>query len=324
MWGNRLGWGISLIIAVAVVGSLTYYARAASVVSKPTPFASDAADNVVAISVPAQTVLGATPKPCDAAQAYSEAIALYRKEPSLYDDVAAGISRAGDAAKLPAIQRLIEAKDCGQMTLFSAEPHRVVRYGEVPEIEALRTIGRAAVRVGLVHQQAGRNADAIPCYLAAFALGAKLYDERLTYRELLVANELMGEGGVAFSRLSFNTGDTIRSESAQKFEAARRSTYTTSVLPVAQKLISIDARVVSEHAGDVFYLADHADDRMWRVEAILALGRMRFFVGEGRRLGDQRGATRQLKQLLNDKHPVIRAAAKAALDLTREQMRTLG
>ncbi|MDQ3439968.1 MAG: hypothetical protein M3478_06410 [Planctomycetota bacterium] len=324
MWGNRLGWGISLVIAVAVVGSLTYYARAASVVSNPTPFAADAADNVVAISVPAQTVLGTAPKTCDAAQAYSEAIALYRKEPSLYDDVASGVSRASDASKLPAIQRLIEAKDCGQMTLFAAEPHRVVRYGEVPEIEALRTIGRATVRVGLVQQQAGRNADAIQCYLAAFGLGSKLYDERLTYRELLVANELMGEGGVAFSRLAFNTGDTARSESAQKFEAARRSTYTAHVLPVAQRLISIDARVVSEHAGDVFHLANHADDRMWRVEAILALGRMRFFVGEGRRLGDQRGATKQLKQLVNDKDPVIRAAAKAALDLTREQMRTLG
>ena len=324
MWGNRLGWAISFVITVAVVGALTYYARAASAVSAPTPFAADAADNAVTIPVPAQTVFGAKPEDCDAAQAYSEAIALYRKEPGTYDDVAAGISRASDASRLPAIRRLIEAKDCGQMTLFVAEPHRVVRYGEVPEIEALRNVGRAAVRVGLMQQQAGRNADAVQCYLAAFALGAKLYDERLTYRELLVGNELMGEGGVAFSRLSFNTGETARSESAQKFEAARRTTYTSNVLPVAQKLISVDARVVSQHAGDVFYLAERAGDRMWRVEAILALGRMRFFVGEARRLGDQRGATRQLKQLVNDKDPVIRAAAKAALDLTREQMRTLG
>jgi hypothetical protein len=76
--------------------------------------------------------------------------------------------------------------------------------------------------------------------------------------------------------------------------------------------------------GDVFYLAQHAQERMWRVEAILALGRMKYFVGEGGRRGDQRGATRHLKQHALDKDPVIRAAAKAALELTREQMRTLG
>jgi hypothetical protein len=63
---------------------------------------------------------------------------------------------------------------------------------------------------------------------------------------------------------------------------------------------------------------------MWRVEAILALGRMLFYDCEGRRIGDQRGASRALTNHLTDKDPVIRAAAKAALDLTREQMRTLG
>jgi hypothetical protein len=298
MWGNRLGWAISLVIAVAVVGALTYYARAASAVSAPTPFAADAADNPVAIPVSPQTVLSAKPKDCDAAQAYSEAIALYRKEPG--------------------------AKDCAQMTLFAAEPHRVVRYGEVPEIEALLAVGRATIQIGLLKQKANLNAEAISCFEAAFALGAKLYDERLTYYELMAGNDLLGAAGVGLSSLTFKSGNTARTESAHKFESARRNTYTTNVGPVAQKLISIDAGVVSQHAGDVFYLAERAGDRMWRVEAILALGRMRFFVGEARRLGDQRGATRQLKQLMNDKDPVIRAAAKAALDLTREQMRTLG
>ena len=74
----------------------------------------------------------------------------------------------------------------------------------------------------------------------------------------------------------------------------------------------------------MFYLAENGSERMWRVEAILALGRMQYFVGAGGRRGDQRGATRQLKQHALDKDPVIRAAAKAALELTREQMRTLG
>ncbi len=323
MWGNRLGWGISAVIALVAISSLRFYARGAGMISPPTSFGVDAADDVLGISVPAQSVIGSD-KPCDAAQPYSEALALYRREPGVYDDVAAGTSRASDVSRLPAVQRLIEGTHCRHMSLFAGEPDRVVRYGDAPDIEALRTIGKAAVRVGLMHQQAKRNPDAIRCYEAAFAVGAKLHDERLTYRQMMAGMELMGEAGVALSRLTFAAGDTKRSEAAQKFEAARRRTLTAHVQPVAQKLISIDRDVVGQHVGDVFHLAEHAEERMWRVEAIFALGRMQYFVGEGGRRGDQRGATRHLEQHALDKDPVIRAAAKAALELTREQMRTLG
>jgi hypothetical protein len=324
MWGNRLGWGISAAIAIVVVGSLTFLVRAASRISDATDFGRDAAGNSVAISVPAQQVVGGTPQTCDAAQPYSEALALYRREPTLYDDIAGGTSRATDASKLPAVQRLIEGTHCSSMTLFSADPAQVVRYGDAPDLEALRSLGRAAVRVGLVHQQAKRNPAAIKCYEAAFALGSKLYDERLTYREMMIGNELMGESGVGLSRLAFNMGDTSRSEAAQKFELARRAAFTSNALPIATKLISIDPNIVAAHAGDMFYLAEHATERVWRVEAIMGLGRMRFFVGTDGRIGDQRGATRALKRIADEKDPVIRAAAKAALELTREQMRTLG
>jgi len=180
------------------------------------------------------------------------------------------------------------------------------------------------VRLGLGHQAAKRNDEAAKCYEAAFALGSKLFEERLTHRELMAGLELMGEAGVGLSRLTFAGGDKARSDAATKFEAARRDLFNARVQPASAALISIDPKVVSRHAGDVFYIADNARERVWRVEAILSLGRMRFFVGEGGRIGDQRGAAKQLKRYLEDQDPVIRAAAKAALDLTREQMRMLG
>ncbi len=324
MWGNRLGWGISAAIAIVVVGSFALYVRQASVLSPPTAFGVDAAAGSAAIGAASGDVLRGAQQPCDAATHYSEAIALYARDPSAYDAVAGGTSKASDASKLPAVGRLMEGVHCGQMTLFTNDPARVVRYGDVPELEALRAVGKAAVRVGLMHQAAKRNAEAIRCYEAAFALGVKLYDDRLTYRELMAGSELMGEAGAALKRLTFTMGDTARSSAAQSFDAARLASFTAKVQPVAAKLISIDPRTVSQHAGDVFLLADGAKERVWRVEAILALGRMRFFVGEGRRIGDQRGAEHRLKEHLNDKDPVIRTAAKAALDLTREQMRSLG
>ena len=86
-------------------------------------------------------------------------------------------------------------------------------------------------------------------------------------------------------------------------------------------LTAVDDKVVSEHAGDVFYLAQHAGDRVWRVEAIFALGRMKYFVGSEGRAADQRGAPRMLQKLTEDSDPVIRAAAVAGRDLTIDEYR---
>ena len=61
---------------------------------------------------------------------------------------------------------------------------------------------------------------------------------------------------------------------------------------------------------------------MWRVEAILALGRVRFFSGISRSAADQRAALAGVKRIAaDDPDPIVRAAAEAARDLTAEQYR---
>ena len=62
---------------------------------------------------------------------------------------------------------------------------------------------------------------------------------------------------------------------------------------------------------------------MFRVEAIFAMGRMRFFAGENGRIGNQRGAIQELKKLAEDPDPIIRLAATEARDLTIEQYRIM-
>ena len=62
-------------------------------------------------------------------------------------------------------------------------------------------------------------------------------------------------------------------------------------------------------------LAVNGGDLMWRVEAILALGRCRY---TSPRAGDQLGAARLIDQLMNDPEPRIKLAASVAKSLTRE------
>ena len=78
-----------------------------------------------------------------------------------------------------------------------------------------------------------------------------------------------------------------------------------------------------QHTGDIFYLAKNAADRVWRVEAIVALGRMKYFVGDADSVADQRGAMRLVREWSDDPNQdvVTRQAAKAARDLTIEQYR---
>ena len=87
---------------------------------------------------------------------------------------------------------------------------------------------------------------------------------------------------------------------------------------------SIDQNVIRQHTGDIFEIANRSQERMWRVEAILKLGRMKFDVGGNRgRFGDQAGAKRYLKSRVSDPDPFIKTAAKAAKDLTIEQYRSM-
>jgi hypothetical protein len=124
-------------------------------------------------------------------------------------------------------------------------------------------------------------------------------------------------------RIAKESGDAQRAAAIERFEAGRQQFYAERMQPMARVLRSIDPGVVRRHAGDVFYFAEHAAERMWRIEAILSMGRMRYFVGQGGTLGDQRGANQLLKKYLNDPDPLIRQAAKAAQQLTVEQYRSL-
>jgi hypothetical protein len=270
-------------------------------------------------------------EPCDAGSLVREAIALYRRDVAAYDAFAAtGRPGTPEAAELAAIDKLVEATNCTRMTLFADHPGEVVRYGEVRDLAALRTLGEiAAVRLGLNYKRVNNTKEATRYLQATFALGAKLFQERLTYAEAHVGLELMATSAPALLELAKAGRDAARTAELEQFEQGRQQLVTEQVQPMARMLRSIDAQVVARHAGDVFYFAEPragggSFDRMWRVEAILALGRMRYFVGGEGRAGDQRAATQRLQTYLTDPDPVIREAANAALDLTLEEYRMLG
>ena len=76
--------------------------------------------------------------------------------------------------------------------------------------------------------------------------------------------------------------------------------------------------------GDILDLALHSKEPMWRTEALLKLGRMRWMMGV--KYGDQKWSLRVLKQVAEEQSAPenVKAAAVAGRDMTVEQFRMFG
>jgi len=131
---------------------------------------------------------------------------------------------------------------------------------------------------------------------------------------------MMAQGSTMIRQMANDSGDTSRAEAARQFDEARIKYIKERIQPVIRVIMTADQDTLEQYAGDVFYFARHAPERMWRVEAILKIGRYKYNAG---RVGDQRSALKVLKELGTDPDPVIRTAAKAAQELTLEQYHML-
>jgi hypothetical protein len=314
MWGNALGWSISLLMVIAAVAGVRWLDRSARILSAPTTFSQNS-EHTAAISLPVspKKVLPTT-NPSDAAPIYRAAIAMYEQEPETYERFARD-GRLREVDTVPAIDILTQATEYESADFFTQNPREIVNYqNEKPALDALQTLGACARRAGqlIQSQQPGR---ALKLYEATFSLGEKLYNERLIYAELDDGLTMMAESATLIGIL-----DPTRANTAEGFNNARKNYVEQQLLPVLRIIGSADQTILETHAGDVFYFAEHAGDRMWRVEAILKLGRYRFNAG---RFGDQRAAMTLLKKISGDPDPVIRAAANAAINLTEQQYRML-
>jgi hypothetical protein len=313
MWGNTLGWMISIVLLAGMIFGLRAIDTLQQI-SPPTEFGKNPT-TLAKIHLPiSPSTVVAMNDPRDAGPIYREAIDDYLVHHDEYDD----LSPAQIAtAKLRGIDLILSATERSGMRLFADHPEEIVNFNpDKPALSALNKLATTALKMSLRQKT---PADALRFSDAVFSLGAKLFAERVTIAEMQMGLGLMRAGARGIKDNSTKAGDTARVEATDKFLEALQ-TYDNQVLsPTMTVLLSIDPKIVGQHPGDLFYIARNADERVWRVGAIYALGRLRVFAGEGGMLGDQRGADKALKELSSDKDPIIATAAKAAAQMTAEQ-----
>jgi hypothetical protein len=314
MWGNRLGWKISAFIWALAIG-LWVWLNLALAITARTPLSLDE-KNLSAISLPGGAILPQD-DPGDSGELYRQAIALYQDQSTRCEEFA----KDPRGNPPPAIQLVLDAAGKSSMQLFSKTPEQFIDYKALdqhPPLDDLYSMGMTMNVAGLRFQQTGDLPSARQYFRAVYALGQNLARERLVYDEYQKGIGLMG--GSLQGLLDCEKPGSLRAKELNSQISEMEQYNSSFVQPIYNVLASADQGVIGANAGDVFAFATVSQDRMFRVEAILKLGRYRF---DAQRRGDQLGASRYLRKLARDPDPIIRTAAGAATDLTIEQYRMI-
>ena len=317
MWGNRIGWGISAGMAIVMIGLMVLLQWSGTTPSDMTPkFAADAQNLAPLVLTPAPESILSQADACDAADKYREAIAEYQSDPKRYDKV-----NPLELDQMPALDLLVEATNCREMTLFRKDPGTVINFErEKAPVEALRALGRAAGTKANMLRAKGDKGGATKYAEAAFALGTKMYKERVVFEELDAGFASLGEGSYVLAALAKEAGDADRANQYAALDQARIALMKSRIGDLHAITKTIDGNMSARRAGDVFALAEKSKERLWRVEACLQLARTHRFVGDDGRAADQRYAQIVLRRLAdNDPDPVVKTAATKARDITDEQ-----
>ncbi|MGA2443165.1 MAG: hypothetical protein ABSH08_19605 [Tepidisphaeraceae bacterium] len=314
MIGNTLGWKISAVIFLLAVVVGTWLHNQMQITA-PTSLSLDE-KNLAPLSppAPAQPIVDQN-QPQDAGEKYSAAIAAYDENEDACDEFA----KKPVGPPPPPIQLVMDATNLSQMNLFAKNPQTIVDYqSNHPALDKLSKLGQDLQSAALLCRKDHPD-QAMNLLRAAYALGANLYRERVDYDEFSQGMGLMN--GAITAMAEMEPADSSRQKLLQTQQQQVLDFYETHVKPIYDDVISkADQQSIAEHAGDIFRFAAKSKEKMFRVEAILKLGRYRF---DAARAADQLAAPRFLRRFQRDPDPAIQAAAQAAANLTIEQYRMI-
>jgi len=332
MFGNRLGWGISAVLALFTLG-LFWMLAGLNTVSPPSTGIVSRTGNVslnlaknpqkldpLVLPFDVAAILPKMTEAENPAPIYQEAIADFKANPDAYNN-----PPPADFKALKGFAALLRARNCRPSTIFAPRETFIIGYEigsakPLEDVRALFDVAKSASRAAL-SAQPSQEADALLLAEAVFSLGAKMFDERLRYEEMTDGAELMRDGAFLIKKY-----DPSRAQAVAGVDPGLRQLLADRCIPLWTVISSVDPGVVGRTGGDIFYIAKHAKERLWQIEATLKLGRLKHDQGEGGRGADGRAAALAVKRMANDDalDPAVRTAAQRAVDLTVEQHRMLG
>jgi hypothetical protein len=325
MWGNQRGWILSAILA-ALMGGLLAWSMVPPMPTAPT-------GTLTLAMQPADLAIdpgGVLPPPNgddDAATAYRKAAADWNANKAAY--VALSDKITDVAKQVPdAVKQVVAASDDGTMTLFAPNPDEVINYeSEHPMLDGLFAAGSLSNSLALRYTT-DQYKDPVKANLyadAAFNLGRHLYQERIVFAEWMDGLNLMSDAALILQK---TRSDPTDAQNCRDFALAINDFRKDKVERLWEIIGGIGDEDKATYAGDIFQIARESPERMWRVEAILKLGRFKFNAATR---GDQFGAKRTLRAMaaMQSVSPdpltqlSVHSAILAAANLTLEDYRQI-
>jgi hypothetical protein len=322
MLGNLRGWIISAVI-VGCFGLLIFKFGRPGTVSESTGQLVKLTAATRLPTDPGQLVADGTEE-CNAGDLYRQAMDDYKANAQQYEKVLRiqGPPFREAAQQLKGVQAVLQAAKCSRMALYASNPKEVANYDRArPGLDAIQKIGQIMNRLAasLAKEDPKRAQEYAE---ALFLLGRRLYEERVVFLEYTVGVDLMANAANTMAKQTL-ADDKARAEKMAGFAKDVQSYTGDNLTELWTKISQIEETgKMLPLPGDIFDVATNPNvDPMWRTEAALKLGRMRWM--RSVTAADQKGANRTLKQLADDPSaPLsVRAAAVAARDLTVEKFR---
>jgi hypothetical protein len=310
MWGNTLGWGISAVLVV-IIAAVLYVLVGAVAPTPPTDLSRNPA-NLAALDppMPPTELLPAPTEDGDAGDVYREFLGVYQNDPT----AANVFQKSNGTAEVPKLASvLLPDRSLKRMTLFSKSPQEVINYDIKPSLDNLEPAAQSVVRIAMVVAKKDPAAAADDLQ-AVLALGRHLSIERIRYEELRLGLAAMETASDEIALLEKNSP---RGQAAAAFSQQIKSFRTDHLDPIWPAIGTVDGDKISVHAGDIIAFSRESHERMWKIEALITMGRFKIIAG----VGDRSAAARTIRLLASDPDPLIQAAAIAARDVTPETIR---
>jgi hypothetical protein len=321
MYGNFRGWVIAGVLFLAIIAAV-WRALKINEISSPTAFSKSSAVTQVLELPVAFTTLVFTDVTTDATSLYQQAMSDVRTNMRIYEQAAAEGSQEM-LAQLPAVRAALQAAPMRSAKLLLARPAQNVGYStqEADDIKAVKLLSDCLGRAGLLAFATDKK-QSRQYFAAQGSLGHKMFAERINYWQAYFGVGQMRTAATGLQILARDAQDVDEMERIDRFLQSSDAFVKSSLEPVWKVLSSVDSKIIGRHAGDIYAMTGpEVKERLWRIEAILKLGRHKYNV---QRLADQTIVPFRLAELKQtETDPAVLSAIDAADQLTVEQYRMI-
>jgi hypothetical protein len=321
--GMYIGVGASVGLVLVIVLVVWFIVSRGNTVGAPTGETAPAVLKKIELKLDlAKLITPPPPEDTGAAAVYLEAV---KEMVAIGDDFIAQAKAEPEPSKKPVFKSIIDKleaaadKGLGKTDLNFESVLPITPGPEWKIRDQLYTLGQLAAK-NAMSMRADKNKEAAE----KSARAALIFGERLFNNGVFVAYKSAGLGVLSEGLAAFEAHYSERFfPDAEKAAAAKQlyADYRSSTERWNKKEVLVRRIGPLSKPGDLWNLAEHDEDRAWRLDAIMWLGVAKWTEASK---GGQRSAIQSyLEKKSLDPDPLVAQRAKAAADFSREDVRTL-